>query len=267
MYNLFVLGNGESRQGIMIPILRRMGKVWGCNGMYRDHKLDGIIAVDPMLEHEIYRSGYAHKHKTYFRDWEYIPAEHYDMMKEAQTGAMQDPNVREWKYNPEGYYLSFVIHGQSAINQKRITERWKGDGYENVYITWLYGTDRIRKIKDVMENIDGEPADLGWCSGATAMYIACKEEQPKTCYLLGMDMYSQTDKVNNLYKGTKGYVDENESALIPENWVIQKAKCMMRYPNIEFIKVQGEGFQEIPEWQSVPNLKYMSIKKFKEFID
>ena len=36
---------------------------------------------------------------------------------------------------------------------------------------------------------------------------------------------------------------------------------------IEFIKVQGEGFQEIPEWQSVPNLKYMSIKKFKEFID
>ena len=124
--------------------------------------------------------GGKYKQKTYFRDWEYIPHDHYDMMKEAQTGAMQDPNVREWKYNPEGYYLSFVIHGQSAINQKRITERWKGDGYENVYITWLYGTDRVRKIKDVMENIDGEPADLGWCSGATAMYIACKEEQPKT---------------------------------------------------------------------------------------
>ena len=258
--NLFVLGNGESRYGISVHNLQRQGKVWGCNGMYRDYDLDGLIAVDPMLEHEIYRSGYAHKHQVWFRDWDSMPADHYDMMKEAFVGKMENAKIREHGEKSD----SFVIHGQSAINQKRITERWKGDGYENVYCTWLNGGDNVSQLKELMVDVDGEPRDMGWCSGASAMYVACKVEQPKRCYLLGMDMYSQTDKVNNLYKGTQGYVSAEESALIPENWVIQKAKAMMRFPDIDFIKVQGEGYQEIPEWESVPNVRYMNMNFFKK---
>ena len=93
--NLFVLGNGESRYGISVHNLQRQGKVWGCNGMYRDYDLDGLIAVDPMLEHEIYRSGYAHKHNVWFRDWDSMPVEHYDMMKEAFVGKMENAKIRE----------------------------------------------------------------------------------------------------------------------------------------------------------------------------
>ena len=55
MSNLFVLGNGESRKHIPVEMLKYSGKVWGCNAMYREHELDGLIAVDPMLQHEIYR--------------------------------------------------------------------------------------------------------------------------------------------------------------------------------------------------------------------
>ncbi len=276
MSNLFVLGNGESRKHIPVDMLKYSGKVWGCNAMYREHQLDGLIAVDPMLQHEIYRSGYAHENPTYFRSWDWMPAEHYDMMKEAQCSNLKDPNIREWKANPEGHYLSFVIHGQSAVHQNRITDRWKGDGFENVYITWLYGNDKITQLKDIMNDLYGGawegdeigPEDPGWCSGATAMYIACKVEKPKTCYLLGMDMYSTTDYVNNLYKDTVGYVSKDESALTPNNWVIQKAKCMMRYPDIQFIKVNPMETNRIstaiPEWESVPNISYINMKEFEK---
>ena len=99
--NLFVLGNGESRYGISVHNLQRQGKVWGCNGMYRDYDLDGLIAVDPMLEHEIYRSGYCDENKVYFRDWENMPNEHYEMMKEAQSSNMKNPTIREWKHTPD----------------------------------------------------------------------------------------------------------------------------------------------------------------------
>ena len=47
--NLFVLGNGESRKDIDVELLKTKGKVYGCNAIYREHKIDGLIAVDPML--------------------------------------------------------------------------------------------------------------------------------------------------------------------------------------------------------------------------
>jgi hypothetical protein len=50
MVNLYVLGNGESRKDIDINELKKTGKVWGCNAIYRDYILDGLIAVDHDLE-------------------------------------------------------------------------------------------------------------------------------------------------------------------------------------------------------------------------
>ena len=271
--NLFVLGNGESRKDIDVELLKTKGKVWGCNAIYREHELDGLIAVDPMMTHEIYRSGYAHNNPCYFRSWDSMPAEHYDMMLEAQSSNMENPNIKDWKYNPEGHYLSFVIHGTGTIDKNRKDDRWKGDGFDNVYVSWLYGNDKITQLKDIMndyypgwEGTESGPPDPGWSSGATAMYIGCKVEKPKTCYLLGMDMYSTTDFINNLYKGTYGYISADESSVTPQNWVIQMGRVMVRYKDIQFIKVNPEGNSKVssrmPQWDSLPNLSYQHTQEF-----
>tara|TARA_Y100001937_G_scaffold78791_1_gene106838 strand:- start:313 stop:1260 length:948 start_codon:yes stop_codon:yes gene_type:complete len=274
--NLFVLGNGESRKDIDVELLKTQGKVWGCNAIFRDHVVDGLIAVDPMMTHEIYRSGYCDSNKVYFRDWDDMPADQYEMMKEAQSSNMKDPTIREWKSNPQGYYTHFVIHGQSTVNKNRKTDRWKGDGFENVYITWTYGLadNNITQLKDIMNDYYGMgweadnagPDDPGWSSGASAMYIACKVEKPKTCYLIGMDMYSTTDFINNLYKQTHGYVSSDESAITPQNWVVQMGRVMVRYKDIQFIKVNPDESNKIsermPQWDSLPNLSYMKKSEF-----
>ena len=274
--NLFVLGNGESRKDVDVELLKTQGKVWGCNALFREHTVDGLIAVDPMMTHEIYRSGYCDYNKVYFRDWEDVPADQYEMMKEAQTSNMKNPTVREWKHTPENYYTHFVIHGQQTVNQNRPNDRWKGDGFENVYITWTYGLadQNITQLKDIMNDYYGVgweadnagPDDPGWSSGATAMYIGCKVEKPKTCYLLGMDMYSTTDFINNLYKETHGYVSSDESAITPQNWVIQMGRVMVRYQDIQFIKVNPDENNKIsermPQWDSLPNLSYMKKSEF-----
>ena len=179
-------------------------------------------------------------------------------------------------HNPEGYYTHFVIHGQQTVNQNRPNDRWKGDGFENVYITWTYGlADRnITSLKEVMNDYYGigweadnaGPDDPGWSSGATAMYIGCKLEEPKTCYLIGMDMYSTTDFINNLYKETQGYVSADESAITPQNWVVQMGRVMVRYKDIQFIKVNPDENNKIsermPQWDSLPNLSYMKKSEF-----
>ena len=39
----FVLGNGESRKGILIDDLKKKGTVFACNGVYRTEKPDYLI--------------------------------------------------------------------------------------------------------------------------------------------------------------------------------------------------------------------------------
>jgi len=274
--NLFVLGNGESRKDIDVELLKSKGKVWGCNALYREHEVDGLIAVDPMLEHEIYRSGYIDHNKVYFRDWDDLPGDTLESMIEATKSSMKNPKLSEWKSNPEGIYQQFVIHGSSTVNQNREQTRWKGDGFESVYVTWTYGlaSENITLLKDIMKDYysggwEGEqngPQDPGWSSGATAMYIACKVEKPKKCYLIGMDMYSTTDFINNLYKGTYGYLSADESSITPQNWVIQMGRVMVRYQDIEFIKVNPEDNSKVsermPQWDSLTNLSYMKKNEF-----
>ena len=49
----FVLGNGESRRGIDIDDLKQQGKVFACNAVYRTHRPDFLVAVDPKMIMEI----------------------------------------------------------------------------------------------------------------------------------------------------------------------------------------------------------------------
>jgi hypothetical protein len=254
-------------------VLKEIGKVWGCNAIYRDYEVDGLVAVDPMIEHEIYRSGYAHKHPCYFRSWDSTPHEYYDMMKEAQSSNMKNPMIREWEPNDKGkgFSQSFIIHGQSAVHKDRKSDRWKGDGFENVYITWLYENDKIKLIKDTMhfawQSLGQKGTDdPGWCAGAIAMYLGCQLEKPQICYLIGMDMYSSTDLMNNMYKSTYGYNEKEEESVTPDNWTTQMGRCMVRFPNIEFIKVNPQGnskvSQRIEAWNFLTNLSYSTVEDF-----
>ena len=61
----FVLGNGVSRQPIELTTLRKYGKIYGCNALYRHFTPDVLVATDPGISTEIQKSGYALKHKFY----------------------------------------------------------------------------------------------------------------------------------------------------------------------------------------------------------
>lgn len=54
----FVVGNGTSRSTIDIHTLHNHGVVFGCNGLYRQHRPDYLIAVDVKMILEINKEGY-----------------------------------------------------------------------------------------------------------------------------------------------------------------------------------------------------------------
>ena len=80
---VFCIGNGESRQGFDLEKLRPHGKIYGCNGLYRDFAPDVLCSVDGPMMHEVYQSGYADNNETWLRDWNPVPGMVYDSVKDA----------------------------------------------------------------------------------------------------------------------------------------------------------------------------------------
>ena len=80
----FVLGNGESRKGIEINDLMERGKVYACNGVYRTHRPDYLVAVDPKMLIEIAEGDYLLHNKV----WSNFNAQYQKnekIMNEADT--------------------------------------------------------------------------------------------------------------------------------------------------------------------------------------
>ena len=51
----FCIGNGESRKDLDINFLKSYGKVYGCNAIHRDFKVDYLICCDKrMVEEALY---------------------------------------------------------------------------------------------------------------------------------------------------------------------------------------------------------------------
>ena len=52
MSRVFCIGNGESRKGLDLESLRPLGKIYGCNALYRDFAPDVLTAVDHGIMHD-----------------------------------------------------------------------------------------------------------------------------------------------------------------------------------------------------------------------
>ena len=63
----FVLGNGISRQQIDLNLLKTLGRVYGCNAIYREFEPDVLISTDMPISDRIQHEGYGKEHVHYTR--------------------------------------------------------------------------------------------------------------------------------------------------------------------------------------------------------
>ena len=121
MSNAFVIGNGESRKEYDLNKLKGKGKIYGCNGLYREFTPDALIAVDSGISHEIYNSGYCQENETYLRGWTRLPSMLYDSVINAgaSISAQEMAVVKENNMinaNEKGDCQEFVMHGSNTVS-------------------------------------------------------------------------------------------------------------------------------------------------------
>ena len=290
MSRVICLGNGESRLGIDLDGLRQYATIWGCNALYRDWTPDRLVCVDIEMSHEIYRSGYAFRNVVYFRDWNRLPGEAYEDLVVPSHISLKDkidlesyihvsPRVDGWN--------EFVMSGQDLDQLRKLREDYltacQNEGIEvnsdtvdilfadkraGLWVTWVAPEDKVQKT----ESLPGG-SDYGFCSGALCSVLASVKPETEEIYLLGMDLYSNTEKPNNVYKGTDCYIGSAGQPIPPDNWIEQHRAIFEKFSHIKYYKVNPKPISKdindrvnavIEEWIGTPNLEYITQDEMYE---
>ena len=82
-----------------------------------------------------------------------------------------------------------------------------------------------------------------WGSGPYAVLLAAKICKGDTIRLLGFDLYSSNQNINNIYKDTSNYDSADKRAVDPRYWIHQIGKVFELYPRRNFVIYQ------LPEWE------------------
>tara|TARA_Y100000004_G_scaffold44268_1_gene48542 strand:+ start:3882 stop:4721 length:840 start_codon:yes stop_codon:yes gene_type:complete len=276
MNRVFCLGNGESRKGVNLDLLKPYGKIYGCNALYRDFTPDVLVAVDQGITHEIYQSGYAYTNECYFRNWYPQDEKNYLLSVYGTTEKKMIDFIDTLNLKTEtekGNSKKFVVGGPPLYNfakqvmkNKSKLDEYRGNFTTNV--TWV-NKDKVKSIKEVQGG-----SDLGWAAGPSAIWLAIKNEQPQQVYLIGHDLNSDTNSINNLYKGTPNYNPASHKPTPSNNWIIQLNALMNENPDIAFYKVNRKPLDNNskvnrlhPQFHGHKNLVYITYDELQNSID
>ena len=254
MATAFCFGNGNSRKGLNLDDFKKYGTVIGCNAIYRDFTPDILVALDSRISHEIYRKANLKDMKIYLGYWTPVPNVVADsMLADKWYGKGQIDN------EPNGCN-EVVYHGADGV-----FTLMKG---KNLGITYVTGVKPGDKVTDIDPSVDG----FAYATGSRSVYLAC-ELNAKEVFLVGHDLFSDDNKVNNIYAGTKSYAEKDALAARPDNpdemynWIMQHKNTFNKFKDVQFYKV-NRGKQKtastINEWSKCENLKYISIEEMDQ---
>ena len=97
-----------------------------------------------------------------------------------------------------------------------------------------------------------------WGSGPYAVLLGATLDTEVN--LLGFDLYSIDNKVNNIYKGTEGYSNADSHAVDHSYWVYQIAKVFKWFPKTKF-RIYNTAEWNLPKEWNLDNVSLDIIDK------
>ena len=264
MHKAVVLGNGESRRWFTAKKYQVDAITWGCNAIYRDMHVHNLVAVDYGMQQEIYDSGYCLDNPEFgdikvihFANWSIVPAEIADMMfmgydipesfvhrsknKTAQCVISgKDPNTLQEKIK-----VATEMNPHLDMNDLRL----KMEKDVGVWITYVEEND------DVI-NID---YPIGWSAGNTALHLACQKGHTEV-YILGFDLSTYEEPLNNIYKGTDNYLSSDAKGFNSMNWQNQMQTVFREFKDVNFYWIDAK--KEICYGIQENNVSYLTKAEF-----
>lgn len=186
----FVIGNGISRQSVDLKLLQPLGKIYGCNALYRDFVPDVLVATDRPIAEHIQKSGYPIENKFYTRKpieslgAHQVPKEYYGF----SSGPIATGIAALDQHN-KIYMIGFDM---GAVNNRFNNVYADTDFYRKSDATPVYTGNWIKQIRKIAE--DYPTAQFVRVQGPTTADI---KEFGTVRNLTHLPMSTFVDRINN----------------------------------------------------------------------
>jgi len=249
-----ILGNGESRSWFT-PKKLNTATTWACNAAYRDGIADNLVSVDYSMQQEIYTSGYSLTNRCFFNNWSKLPASisetffiGFDIPEELIHEAnANDPSGECVISGKDPVTLSEKIELAIQLNPELdisdLVQKMEKD--MGVWITHL-------EERDMVSSID---FPVGWSAGSTSIHLACQQGAEEV-YMLGFDLSSYVEPLNNIYKGTDNYLPASSKGFNSVNWMTQLKTVFKEFPDTQFYWV--DWVYDTPPCYNINNVGYLT---------
>jgi hypothetical protein len=177
---------------------------------------------------------------------------------ESRTSVNID-NLIGTKIGCNAIYRDYMMDHLICVDRRMVQESLDKNANQNSYIytrqDWIsqFEAARLRTVPKLpysgSERWD-EP--FQWGSGPYAVLLAAKLCKKETVHLVGFDLYSNTNTVNNVYKDTNNYDSSDKRAVDPRYWVHQIGMVFSCYTKIQFV-VHNDDFK-LPKSWNLPNV-------------
>ncbi len=150
----FVIGNGTSRTGIDLKHLKKFGRIYACNAVYREFHPDYLVAVDTKMVNEIAKNGYhriGEVWTNYNKQYEkYNGLNYFEPSKGWSSGPTALHLASEHRNNTI-YILGFDYRGIGADN-KRVNNIFSGTpNYKRENDNATYFGNWLRQTTNVIQ--------------------------------------------------------------------------------------------------------------------
>ncbi len=136
-------------------------------------------------------------------------------------------------------------------------------GIENIYTRQDWAGDFNIPCVKALPNLPYEGdqrADepFHWGSGPYAVLLST--EFADDIHIIGFDLYSKDNLVNNVYKGTTNYSKTEARAVDPSYWIYQISRVFQLFPDKYFTVYNINEWQMPPSWK-MDNVVFKTIDK------
>jgi len=153
------------------------------------------------------------------------------------------------------YFVDHVVCVDRRMVNEAITNHNNNFSYIYTREDWLSGFQNIDNLITVPElpyrgkTRPDEP--FHWGSGPYAVLLGALLN--KEVYLIGFDLHSKDNRVNNIYKDTENYDPSSKSAVDPRYWIHQIGKVFECFPRHKFV-IYSNALWECPNYWNRPNV-------------
>ena len=166
----------------------------------------------------------------------------------------------------------FTVHHLVCCDKRMVAEAIKNKriSNQNIYTRsdWQNLFPNVKIVPELWyESEERIDQPWHWGSGDYAVLLASQITAHKQIHMIGFDLFSKDNKVNNIYKGTSNYNKEDSHAVDPSYWIYHLAKIFEKFDEKEYIVYSNMGDKMPESWKSLSNVRLDSLDNLKNNLE